>query len=108
MSQLVHAYCENDSIAKAETYFEELKAIYLKDETERLKEELVKAKRVLAFTKGDYKNAIKNSLELISILKNKKAHIGDIVSAEKYLANAYKANGDDVNYKKHHFKSLCP
>ena len=101
LSQLVHAYCENDSIAKAETYFEELKAIYQKDETERLKEELVKAKRVLAFTKGDYKNAIKNSVGLISILKNKKAHVGDIVSAEKYLAEAYQANGDQINYKKH-------
>jgi signal transduction histidine kinase len=37
----------------------------------------------------------------LSILKNKKAHIGDIVAAEQYLANAYKANGDEINYKKH-------
>ncbi|WP_323788182.1 sensor histidine kinase [Psychroserpens sp.] len=101
LTQLVHAYCENDSITKAETYFEELKAIYQKDETKRLKEELVKAERVLAFTKGDYKNAVTYSKELLSILKNKKAHIGDIVAAEQYLANAYKANGDEINYKKH-------
>ena len=101
LTQLVHAYCENDSIAQAETYFEELKDIYQKDETDRLKEELVKAKRVLAFTKGDYESAIKNSAELLLILKNKKAHIGDIVAAEQYLAKAYKANGDEINYKKH-------
>jgi signal transduction histidine kinase len=101
LTQLIHAYCENDSISQAEKYFEDLNALYLKDNTGKLKQELVKAKRILAFTKGDYKNAIKYSDEILSILRNKKAHIGDIVAAEQYLADAYKANGDDINYKKH-------
>lgn len=101
LSQLIHAYCENDSIQQAENYFEDLNAIYLKEKTEKLKEEITKAKRILAFTKGDYKNAVNYSKALLSILKNKKAHVGDIVTAEHYLANAYKANGDEVNYKKH-------
>jgi hypothetical protein len=101
LSQLIHAYCENDSLQQAKNYFEDLNAIYLKDKTDRLKEEIIKAKRVLAFTKGDYENAVKYSKFLLSILKNKKAHVVDIVTAEQYLANAYKANGDEVNYKKH-------
>ncbi len=101
LTQLVDAYCKNDSITQAEKYFEDLNSIYLKDKTEKLKEELVKAKHVLAFTTGDYKNAIKYSAEILSILKSKKTHLGDIVTAEQYLAEAYKASGDDINYKKH-------
>ncbi len=101
LTQLIDAYCKNDSISQAEKYFEELNAIYLKDSIGKLKEELVKAKRVLTFTKGDYKKSITYSVEFLSILKNKKAHIGDIVAAEQYLAEAYQANGDELNYKKH-------
>ena len=55
----------------------------------------------MSFTKGDYKNAVKYSIEWLSILQNKKTHLGDIVVAEQFLADAYKANGDDINYKKH-------
>jgi len=101
LTQLIHAYCENDSIPQAEKYFEELNAIYLKDDTGKLEEEHLKAKRILAYTKGDYKNALKYSKALLLILKNKKAHLGDIITTEQYVAEAYKANGDDLNYKKH-------
>ena len=99
--QLIDAYCKSDSISQAKKYFEELNTLYLKDKTEELKEQIVKANRVIKFTTGDFKNAIKYSAELLSILKNKKAHIGDIQVAEQYLANAYKKNGDELNYKKH-------
>jgi len=99
--QLIDAYCKNDSIGQAQKYFEDLNAIYLKDNTKELKEQILKAKRVMAFTKGDYKSAINYSSEYLSILKLKKAHIGDIQAAEQYLANAYKKIGDDLNYKKH-------
>jgi signal transduction histidine kinase len=101
LTQLVSAYCKNDSITQAEKYFEDLNALYVKGESEALKEEIVKAKRVLFFTKRDYKNAIKYSTEFLSLLQNKKTHLGDIVSAEQFLAEAYKASGDDINYKKH-------
>ena len=101
LAQLVHAYCKNDSITQAETYFEDLNALYVKDESEALKEQIIKAKRVLSFTKGDYKNAIKYSTEFLLLLQNKKTHLGDIVTAEQFLAEAYKASGDDINYKKH-------
>ncbi|MFT5242923.1 MAG: signal transduction histidine kinase [Psychroserpens sp.] len=101
LTQLVSAYCKNDSITQAEKYFEDLNALYIKGESEALKEEIVKAKRVLFFTKRDYKNAIKYSTEFLSLLQNKKTHLGDIVSAEQFLAEAYKASGDDINYKKH-------
>jgi signal transduction histidine kinase len=101
LAQLIDAYCKNDSVSQAQKYFGNLNAIYLKDKTKDLKEQIVKAKRVLAFTKKDYKSAIKYSTEYLSILKIKKAHIGDIQAAEQFLANAYKQNGDDLNYKKH-------
>ncbi|MFT5847931.1 sensor histidine kinase [Psychroserpens sp.] len=101
LAQLIDAYCKSDSISMAEKYFEDLNALYQKDNTKQLKEQIVKAKRVMAFTKGDYKSAIKYSTEYLSILKNKKAHIGDIQVAEQFLAKAYKKNGDDLNYKKH-------
>ena len=74
---------------------------YVKDESEALKEQIVKAKRVLSFTKGDYKNAVKYGAEFLTLLQNKKTHLGDIVAAEQFLAEAYKASGDDINYKKH-------
>ncbi|WP_028871172.1 sensor histidine kinase [Psychroserpens burtonensis] len=101
LTQLVNAYCKNDSILQAEKYFEDLNALFVKDESEDLKEQIVKAKRVLSFTKGDYENAIKYSSEFLSLLQNKKTHLGDIVAAEQFLAEAYKASGDDINYKKH-------
>ncbi len=101
LTQLVHAYCKNDSITQAEKYFEDLNALYVKDESEALKEQIVKAKRVLSFTKGDYKNAVKYGAEFLTLLQNKKTHLGDIVAAEQFLAEAYKASGDDINYKKH-------
>lgn len=101
LTQLIDAYCKNDSIGRAEAYFEDLNTIYLKDETEKHKEELVKAKQVMAFAMGDYKNAIEHGTEFLTLLQNKKAHIGDIVTAEYYLSQAYKANGDSINYKNH-------
>lgn len=101
LTQLIDAYCKNDSIGRAEAYFEDLNTIYLKDETEKHKEELVKAKQVMAFAKGDYKKAIDHGTEFLTLLQNKKAHIGDIVAAEYYLSQAYKANGDSINYKNH-------
>jgi hypothetical protein len=101
LAQLVNAYCNNDSIPQAEKYFEGLNALYEKDESEDIREQIVKAKRILSFTKGDYKNAVKYSIEWLSILQNKKTRLGDIVVAEQFLADAYKANGDDINYKKH-------
>lgn len=101
LTQLIDAYCKNDSIGRAEAYFEDLNAIYLKDETEKHKKELVKARQVMAFAKGDYKNAIEHGTEFLTLLQNKKAHIGDIVTAEYYLSQAYKANGDSINYKNH-------
>ena len=101
LAQLIDAYCNNDSLSQAQKYFEKLNAIYFKDETKELKEQIVRAKRIMAFTEKDYKSAIKYSSEYISILKNKKAHIGDIQAAEQFLANAYKKDGDDLNYKKH-------
>ena len=101
LSQLVYAYCNNDSIAQAESYFKILNTLYEKDQDKGLEEQVVSAKRVLSFTKGDYKDAIANSVELLALLKNKKSHLGDIVGAEQFLANAYKSYGDDSNYKKH-------
>ncbi|MEH6538206.1 MAG: sensor histidine kinase [Psychroserpens sp.] len=101
LSQLINAYCKNDSIPLAENYFEDLNAIYVKGESEDIKEQIVKAKRILFFAKGDYKNAIKYSIQWLSILQNKKTHLGDIVVAEQFLADSYKANGDDINYKTH-------
>ena len=101
LAQLISAYCKNDSITEAEKYFEDLNALYVKDESEDLKQQIVKAKRILYFTKGDYKNAIKYSAEFLSLQQNKKTHLGDIVASEEFLAEAYKASGDDINYKKH-------
>lgn len=101
LAQLIDAYCNNDSISQAQKYFKDLNTIYINDKTKDLKEQIVRANRIIAFTEKDYKSAIKYSSEYISILKNKKAHIGDIQAAEQFLANAYKKDGDDLNYKNH-------
>jgi signal transduction histidine kinase len=104
VKQLISAYCKNDSINQAEKCFEDLEVLYVKDKSEDLKEQIVKAKRALSFTKGDYKNAIKYSSEFLSMRQNKKTHLGDIVAAEQFLAEAYRASGDDISYKKHLLK----
>ena len=101
LAQLVTAYCKNDSISEAEGYFEELNTIYLKDKNPKLRQEYVRAKRVLCFAKGDYKNAIKYGDELLTLLQNNKTHKGDVVMAEQFLAEVYKKVGDDTNYRKH-------
>jgi signal transduction histidine kinase len=101
LAQLVTAYCKNDSISSAEGCFEELNALYLKNKSPKLRQEYVRAKRVLCFAKRDYKNAVKYGSELLALYQNKKTHQGDIFMAEQFLAEVYKKVGDDTNYKKH-------
>jgi signal transduction histidine kinase len=101
LSKLIISYCENDSLQQAERYFERLNALSLKNESNLLKEQIVNAKRFLFFTKGNYKNALTYSIEFLAILQNRNAPIDDIFMAEQFLAEVYKANGDDINYNKH-------
>lgn len=101
LAHLIYAYCKNDSITKAEEYFKDLNNLYLKDKNEDLREEIIKSKRILSFTKGNYTEALKYSIEFLSILRAKKAHVGDIVMAEQFLADTYKQIGDESNYEKH-------
>jgi signal transduction histidine kinase len=101
LTQLINAYCKNDSILQAEKCFEDLNVLYEKNDSDDMKEQIVQAKRVLFFAKGEYKKAVNYSVEFLSLVKNKKAYPGDIAAAEQFLAEAYKANGDSINYKNH-------
>jgi tetratricopeptide (TPR) repeat protein len=68
---LISAYCNNDSISKAETYFEDLKALYEKNKTPQLREQYVRSKGILSLAKDEHKNALKYNKELLLILQNK-------------------------------------
>ena len=101
LAQLVTAYAINDSISMAEKHFDDLNTLYLKNKSTELKEQIVKAKRILTFAKGDYKNSLKYGVEFLTILQNKNTHLGDVIMAEKFVANAYMAIGDSINHNKH-------
>jgi signal transduction histidine kinase len=101
LNGLILAYCNNDSISKAETFFEDLKTLYLKNKTPKLIEQYTKAQRNLSLAKGNHKNSLKSSKAFLAILENRKAYKGEIFKAEQYVANAYMAIGDSLNYNKH-------
>lgn len=100
LAQLVAAYAINDSIGMAEKYFKDLNALYIKNKGTELKEQVVKAKRVLTFAKGDYKNALKYGKEFLALKKQGKDY-EEIMMAEKFMSKVYKTLGETTNSNRH-------
>ena len=86
LTSLIVAYAEQDSIAKAKAYFEELKSI--PNSTERNNENYIEALKHLSFAEKKFTKALQYGKEHLAI-KRKGSQYEDILNAEKFLANVY-------------------
>lgn len=100
LSDLVIAYAESDSLAKAETLFAE----FTNNEEMLAKsinrEYYIEALKQLSFAKGNYQEALKNGLEHLEYKKNQGSFV-EIYNAEKFLAQVYKALGNTEKENQH-------
>ena len=100
LSDLVIAYAESDSLAKAETLFSE----FANDEEMLAKginrEYYIEARKQISLARGDYQDALQYGLEHWEYKKNQGSFV-EIYNAENFLAQVYKALGNKEKENEH-------
>ncbi len=100
LCDLTIALAENDSIEKAEQYFDKIKSdpdIY----SEGIQKEMyIEVLKQIALGKNQFKEAIDYGKQHLELKKVHKGYV-EIMNAEKFLSDVYKKTNDNRNSEKH-------
>ena len=100
LCDLTIALAENDSIEKAEHYFNKI----MNDPDTYVegiqKEMYIEVLKQMALSKNKYTEAINYGKQHLALKKQHEGYV-EIMNAEKFLSDAFKAVNDNKNYEKH-------
>jgi signal transduction histidine kinase len=100
LSDFVIAYAESDSLELAEVYFSELRSNKEVLEKGINKDYYIEAYKQISLARKKYNDAIKYGKEHLELKKNQDAFV-EIYNAEKFLADAYRAAGNNEKANEH-------
>lgn len=100
LCDLTIALAENDSIKKAEQYFNKIKNDPDTYSEGIQKEMYIEVLKQMALCKKQFNKAIKYGEQHLALKKKHKGYV-EIMNAEKFLSNVYKKTNDDRNQEKH-------
>ncbi len=100
LCDLTIALAENDSLEKAEQYFNKIKSDPETYAEGIQKEMYIEVLKQMALGKGQYREAINYGKQHLALKKEHEGYV-EIMNAEKFLSDVYKKVNDGENYQKH-------
>lgn len=100
LCDLTIALAENDSLEKAEQYFNKIKNDPETYAEGIQKEMYVEVLKQMALGKGQYKDAINYGEQHLALKRQHEGYV-EIMNAEKFLSDVYKKVNDSRRYEKH-------